>query len=42
MAGRDKKIFYVTFTTCEESVPPDLPKDILEKEVLKPSRLSGG
>ena len=35
------EVFYVAFSTCEISVPKDLPKDILEKEVKKATKKLG-
>ena len=35
------KILWVVFSTCEESLPEDLPKDILKKEFLKITKSLG-
>ncbi|MBW2030915.1 MAG: PIG-L family deacetylase [Deltaproteobacteria bacterium] len=34
-------VYYATFSLCEESIPKGLPKDILEKEVVKASEVWG-
>jgi len=36
-----KEIFYAAFSTAEESVPPEFPSDILEKEVRAGTRALG-
>ena len=36
-----RKVFYVAFSTAEESVPEQLPPDILEREVRAGTRLLG-
>ncbi|RLG19014.1 PIG-L family deacetylase [Candidatus Micrarchaeota archaeon] len=36
-----KKVFYVTFSTAEKSVPPGMPKNILETEVREATRRLG-
>jgi len=37
----DKEIFYIAFSTAEESVPPGFPKNILETEVRNATRILG-
>jgi len=37
----DKEIYYVAFSICEKSVPEPFPKDILEKEVKKATKVLG-
>lgn len=36
-----KEVYYAAFSLCEKSVPPNFPKDILEKEVKKATKLLG-
>jgi len=36
-----KEVFYVAFSSAEASVPPDLPRDALVKEVKKATRVIG-
>jgi len=36
-----REIYYVAFSTCEESVPQGLPKDILKKELLMATNALG-
>lgn len=36
-----KEVFYVAFSTAEESVPEGFPKDILSKEVIKATSVLG-
>jgi len=36
-----KEVFYVAFSTAEESVPDGFPKDILSKEVIKATSVLG-
>jgi LmbE family N-acetylglucosaminyl deacetylase len=36
-----KEIFWVVFSTCEESVPAGFPKDILKTECLNSTRIMG-
>jgi len=35
LVNEGAKVHYIAFSTCEESVPEGLPKDILMKEVIK-------
>ncbi|MCX7829463.1 MAG: PIG-L family deacetylase [Acidobacteria bacterium] len=35
------KVFYVAFSSAEQSVPSDYPKDILKKEVLEATKILG-
>lgn len=39
--GEGKEVFYVAFSTAEESVPPNWPKDILENEVKEATNILG-
>jgi len=39
--GEGKEVFYVAFSTAEKSVPPGLPKNILEVEVKEATRRIG-
>ena len=36
-----KEVFYAAFSTAEESVPPQFPPDILEKEVRAGTQMLG-
>ncbi|RLI89122.1 MAG: PIG-L family deacetylase, partial [Candidatus Altiarchaeales archaeon] len=36
-----KDVYYVALSSCEKSVPPEYPPDILKKEVKKATRALG-
>ena len=39
--AEDREVFYVAFSTARESVPPEYPPDILEREVREGTRALG-
>lgn len=41
LAENGKNIYYMAFSTCEESIPKEFPCDILEKEVIKATGILG-